>query len=118
MKRTTIRAKFPIHRRPQCSGGLPVDARPTTSPHRVALMLALAHHVERLVEAGELSGYSEAAHELGLTRARVTQVMNLLLLAPVVQEALLAGELGTSERGLRAAVCTPEWDLQRDTLKP
>jgi len=72
-------------------------------------MLALAHHIERLIEAGELSGYSEAARSLGLTRARLTQVMSLLLLAPNTQERLLLGDLRASERALRAQVKEPAW---------
>ena len=80
-------------------------------------MLALAHHVERLVDAGELSGYSEAAQALGVTRARLTQVMGLLLLAPRIQEALLADDLRLSERGLRRVVGEPGWEEQCRSLK-
>ena len=82
------------------------------APSRVARMLALAHHVERLIEAGELSGHAEAARCLGLTRARLTQVMNLLLLAPKIQERILIGGLRASERSLRAHVKEPAWERQ------
>jgi hypothetical protein len=82
------------------------------APSRIARMLALAHHIERLVEAGELSGYAEAARELGLTRARVTQVMNLMLLAPVAQGRVLLGQIGGTERILRTTACLPEWTKQ------
>ncbi len=73
-------------------------------------MLALAHHVERLIEAGELTGYSEAAQILGVTRARLTQVMNLLLLAPKVQERVLGDEVGVTEKSLRSIVRAADWD--------
>ena len=79
---------------------------------RAARQLALAHHVERLVERGELTGYAEAARVLGLTRARLTQVMNLLLLAPEVQEQVLAGEIGGSERRLRGVIAQSCWATQ------
>ncbi len=75
-------------------------------------MLALAHHVERLVEAGELTGYAEAARVLELTRARLTQVMNLLLLAPAVQERIALGNLALTERALRRVVGEPAWAAQ------
>ena len=75
-------------------------------------MLALAHHVERLVEAGELTGYAEAAKALGITRERMTQVKNLLLLAPEIQEAILMGELKATERALRGAVHEADWNGQ------
>lgn len=73
-------------------------------------MLALAHYVERLVEAGEIESYAEAARVLGLTRARLTQVMGLVLLAPEVQERVLMGELRTTERELRGVVNEVEWE--------
>ncbi|XXF81224.1 hypothetical protein P2318_16130 [Myxococcaceae bacterium GXIMD 01537] len=49
------------------------------------------------------------ARQLGFPRARVTQLMDLLLIAPEVQEELLCLELPpgaepVSERGLREAV--------------
>ena len=79
---------------------------------RAARMLALAHHVERLVEAGDLAGYAEAARALGITRARLTQVMNLLLLAPEIQEQILTGTLCLSERRLRVVVAETYWEQQ------
>ncbi len=75
-------------------------------------MLAFAHHVERLIDAGELSGYAEAARALGVTRARLTQIMKLLLLAPDVHEQILAGGLVGSERRLRRVVDEPIWSRQ------
>ena len=62
---------------------------PTGRVPRVARLLALAHRIDRMVHDGEIRNLSEAARRLGLTRARVTQVMNLLLLAPEIQEAIL-----------------------------
>ena len=53
------------------------------SVSRVARQLALAYHVERLIEDGVLKDYAEAARVLGITRARMTQVTNLLNLAPL-----------------------------------
>jgi hypothetical protein len=78
-------------------------------------MLALAHHVERLVEDGELAGYVDAARSLGLTRARLTQLMNLLLLSPEIQEQVLLKENTGSERRLRTIVAQPCWAIQVST---
>jgi hypothetical protein len=80
-------------------------------PSRTARMLALAHHIDRLVEDGTIPDYAAAARTLGLTRARLTQVMNLLLLAPEIQERVLTGELWT-ERSLRDVVAEAEWEGQ------
>ena len=37
----------------------------------------------------EITDYADAARRLNLTRARVTQITNLILLAPEIQEAIL-----------------------------
>ena len=63
-------------------------------------MLALVYFVERQVEAGAIRDYATAARRLGISRARMTQVMNLLNLPVATQEAILAGA-DVSERGLR-----------------
>ncbi len=72
-------------------------------------MLALAHHVERLVEQDAVASYAEAARQLGVSRARMTQVLNLLNLPPRVQEGLLLGKIDLSERRIRRLVASVEW---------
>ena len=65
---------------------LPVERRNTSSDQECGReTFTLALHVEWLIEDGELEDYADAARALGLTRARLTQVMNLLLLAPKIQ---------------------------------
>jgi hypothetical protein len=64
-------------------------------------MLALAYLVDRLVEEGRLRGYAHAAERLGISRARMTQVMNLLHLPPRTQEDALLGQTWATERGTR-----------------
>ena len=101
---STLRCKFRATKKP-----------PTPVASRAALMLALAHHVERLIEAGDIASYAGAARALGLTRARLTQVTNLLLLAPEIQERVLKGELRATERALRSVVREAEWNTQGRT---
>ncbi len=79
---------------------------------RVARTLALAYHIERLVESGELEDYAEAARILRVTRARMTQVMNLLSLSAEIQESLLSGKLQVSARRLRELGGNPHWESQ------
>ena len=124
MTSTTIRVRFPVRRvvhrvvhqesepaappLPECKG------TPAPRPvSRAARMLALAHHVEREIQAGNVQDLAAAAHALGITRARMTQVSNLLLLAPGVQARILTGDLRWSERRLRAAQAEPDWEAQR-----
>ena len=62
-------------------------------PLRVARMLALAHECEALITAGIVQDRAELAAVLGFTRARVTQLMDLTLLAPDIQEEILVAEV-------------------------
>ena len=75
-------------------------------------MLALAYHVEDLVERGALASYAEAAVRLGVSRARLAQVVRLLDLSPRVQEAIVLGEIDISERRLRGVVGQADWGKQ------
>jgi hypothetical protein len=97
-------------------------ARPALPPGRVprvARLLALAHHFEGLLRRGLVKDYAGLARLGRVTRARVTQVMNLLLLAPDVQEAILFLPLTTRGRDplrlgmLQPIALTPCWAAQR-----
>lgn len=59
------------------------------TPHVVEL-LRKAQEWRRQLEAGEIRTQAEIARKDGLTRARVTQVMGLLRLAPEIQERVLS----------------------------
>lgn len=84
-------------------------------PANFAALLAFAHHVQRLIDAGRIADGAEVARLLHWTGARVSQVMNLLLLAPDIHEELLFLEAGTrfTERALRPVVCYDDWRDQR-----
>ncbi len=84
---------------------------------RIARIVALAHYIERPVNSGKVRDYAEAARILSLSRARVSQIMNLLLLSPRIQEAILTGRLNTTERNIRSVVGCPEWRQQEETLR-
>ena len=97
-------------------------AAPERSPGRlprVVLQLALAHEIDRRLRTGELSDLATVARRAGLTRARITQILGLLLLAPDIQEALLSlpcftrGRDPLPERALRPLVAEPDWAAQR-----
>ena len=86
-------------------------------PARIACLLALAHRLEGLVRSGAVKDYAELA-ELGhVTRARVTQIMNLLNLAPDIQEYLLwlpwHRRREITERQMRPIANEVRWDRQR-----
>jgi len=58
-------------------------------PIPLAYTLAFAHHMEHLIESGEVANRAELARIFGLSRARVTQILDLTLLAPDIQEETL-----------------------------
>jgi len=79
----------------------------------------LAIHFEHLLGSGAVRDQTELA-ELGhVTRARVTQIMNLLHLDPAIQEEILflprvtEGRDPIAERHLRAITAEVDWQKQR-----
>ncbi len=90
---------------------------------RVARLLALAIRLEELVASGHVPDYAALARLVGVTRARVTQIANLTLLAPDIQEAILfldpvvKGRDPLTERDLRPLVAEPGWGRQRALWK-
>ncbi len=79
---------------------------------RAAIVLALAISIERAIERAELRDFADAARRLGLSRARLTQIGDLLLLAPWIQELVLAGGTRCSERDLRRIGGESCWSKQ------
>ena len=102
--------------------GFSAEAQPEPArrPARVAVTLALAHTIQRAIDRGEIRDQADAARKLGVTRARLTQIMDLTLLAPDLQERILflesrgAGD-PESERDFRIASRAPGWMTQRHT---
>ncbi len=96
---------------------------PTQRPHgrvpRVARLMALAIRFDQHIAEGAVSDYAELARLGHVTRARITQIMNLLMLAPDIQEAILFSprvERGRDPiclRQLQAIAGEPEWRKQR-----
>lgn len=83
-----------------------------TTPSSSARALALAYYIEDALESGRVASASEAAAYLGVTRARVSQIMALLGLSARLQEQVLMGELVISGRGLRRCLGSPSWVTQ------
>jgi hypothetical protein len=84
---------------------------------RITRLMSLAIKFQDMVDRGEVHDYADLAR-LGLvSRARITQIMNLLNLAPDIQEKLLASsflpEETIPERSLRNVTVVVEWNQQR-----
>ena len=87
-------------------------------PARVAIMLALAHKLQRMLDEGQVSSQAEIARMLGVTPARVTQILDLTLLPTDIQESVLtlrvpSGREPVTERHLRQLFESLTWDVQR-----
>lgn len=86
---------------------------------RITRLVALAHRFAGLIESGDVRDYADVARLAGVTRARVTQIMNLLHLAPDIQEALLDlprtlhGPDPFHEKDVRPIAAEPLWSKQR-----
>jgi hypothetical protein len=95
---------------PQCSAG---------RVPRISRFMALAIRFEQLIQAGEIIDYAELARLGHVTRARITQIMNLRLLAPDIQEQLLflplieRGRSPVYLRHLQPISAVPDWRKQR-----
>ena len=125
---TTITRKFHVvrtehGRHEMVAGPAPVLDSPQDRVPRVSRLMALAIEFERLVATGVVRDQTALA-ELGhVTRARVTQIMNLLHLAPDIQEAILylprvtEGDDPLAERNLRPVAAEMQWHKQRALWK-
>ena len=90
---------------------------------RITRLMALAIKFQDMVDRGEVRDYADLARLGIVTRARLTQIMNLLLLAPGIQAEILnwadsaAQPLGLSERTVRPVAQIPLWSQQLQVWK-
>jgi hypothetical protein len=86
---------------------------------RVSRLMALAIRFDQLIRDGVVADQAELARLGHVTRARLTQIMNLLCLAPEIQEALLflpttkRGPDAITEKQIRPIVADLDWRKQR-----
>lgn len=89
------------------------------NPPRVSKLMALAIRFDGLVQRGEVRDCADLARLGYVTRARITQIMNLLNLAPDIQEAILflprtvKGRDRLREKEVRPIAAVPHWSRQR-----
>ena len=90
---------------------------------KVTKLMALAIRFEQLLADGAAADYAELARLGHVTRARITQIMNLRLLAPDIQEAILilpplqSGRDTVILRDLQTIALTASWREQRRLWK-
>lgn len=96
----------------------PDEPAPVRRPAKVARQLALAHHLQAAIDRGAIADQAALARKLGFTRARISQLFDLLMLAADLQEQVLAleavdGAEPMAERTLRAVAHAGTWAEQR-----
>lgn len=90
---------------------------------RIARLMALAIRFDQLIRDGVVADQAELARLGSVSRARLTQIMDLLLLAPDIQELLLLlpglrrGRQHITERALRSITDFASWKSQRCAMK-
>ncbi len=90
---------------------------------RIARLMALAIRCDDLLRRGEVKDLAELARVGHVTRARMTQIMNLLMLAPDIQEQILflplitAGREPLKEWQIRPVAAQIAWAKQRRMWK-
>ncbi len=101
--------------------GTPLEA-PAVAPGRVpriSRLMALAIRFDHLIKSGQITDQADLARLGHVTRARISQIMNLLNLAPDIQEAILflpctlQGRDPLRERMLRPIAAVLDWRKQR-----
>ena len=102
-----------------------VEGPPPTVPEhpkgrlpRITRYMALAIYYEDLIRQGHVHDYAESATLGHVTRARVTQIMNLRLLSPNIQEMVLGlpfiskGRDSLCLRQLQPIALESDWQMQ------
>jgi len=94
------------------------DDGPAGRVPRVSRLMALAIRFDGLIRSGAVTDQADLARVGHVSRARVTQIMNLLHLAPAIQEQVLflprvtAGHDPITERHVRAIAAEVAWARQ------
>jgi len=87
---------------------------------RISRLMALAIRLERMLLTGEVSDVTELARLGHVTQPRMSQILNLALLAPDIQEELLflprvdTGKATIHEKMLRPVSAETDWEKQRE----
>lgn len=107
-------------RREMCDGPAPVPPRtPEGRVPRVSRLMALAIRLDGYLCEGVVADQADLARLGHVSRARITQIMNLIYLAPDIQDSILhlprvaEGRDPITERDLRAIAAEINWDRQR-----
>ncbi len=118
------RAVLTLRRDPKDNSGDSLPARDETTNAcdgrvpRISKLMALAIRFDGLLRDGVVANQSELAELAQASQPRMTQIMNLLHLAPEIQEQtlflepVLSGRDPITERDLRSITQDLDWNVQ------
>lgn len=109
-----LRAKF--EKAGSVAAKAPATPIPGNTASAAARNLAMTYHLEHLIERGVVADFTAAARLLGVSQPRLTHLMSLRLLAPVIQEAILAGTVSPPDKKLRRLARIAEWREQGEAF--
>jgi hypothetical protein len=118
----TVEWTMKRRRAPKQKPTVPVVADQERIP-RIARLMALAIKFDALIRQGVVRDYADLARLGHVSRARATQIMDLLHLAPDIQEQLInlrssnGSVQNVCERHLRKMVRVTDWSEQRQFWK-
>jgi len=87
---------------------------------RVTQVLALAIQFQDMIERGDARDYADLARLGCLSRERMSQIMELIWLAPDIQQEILGfpstrtSRFPVSEAAMRRIAAEPSWEEQRN----
>jgi hypothetical protein len=123
----TVVCRLPGRRRGRGQRSFPQAASVATPPSvprgrvpRISRLLALAHRLDELVRTGVVTDYATLAELTHVSRARISQIVNLVALAPGIQEALLylprtvRGRDPIHLRQLQPLAAVLDWEQQQN----
>ena len=129
MPNSIVEIQFRLHATGRPSGGPgPSDVPPPRNGRlpRVTQVMALAIQFQDMIQRGEARDYADLARLGCLTRERMSQIMELVWLAPDIQQEILefppsgAARFPISEVAVHRIASPLSWDEQRhawQTLK-
>jgi len=121
MQNGAVEIQFPLYANGRLSGGSSQGPRSASGRlPRVTQVLALAISFQDMIQRGEARDYADLARLGCLTRERMSQIMEMVWLAPNIQQEILefpptvTTRFPVSEVAVRRVAGLLSWNQQRD----
>ncbi len=123
MHNSAVEIQFRLHPTGRAADGGAQSDAPRSTPGRlprVTQVMALAIQLQDLIQRGDARDYADLARLGCLTRERMSQIMELVWLAPDIQQEILefpprsATRFPVSELAARRVAACLDWVEQRD----